>query len=198
MKAIKVILIIAAVLFAAFFALGVFKPTVDYGATIQVSKSPEVAWHVYSDSSLMKEWVPAVKSIKLISGERWAVGSKYEILMDHDGQLVSTYEELTGVEENERISMIFSNEMMTIDNEVFFEANEDGGTTITSKATAEGVGFFWKSMFAMMADGFNDQEAIHFKALAELIERTDVQFEEPENVFVSDSLAVDTLTIDSL
>ena len=94
--------------------------------------------------------------------------------------------------------MIFSNEMMSIDNEVTFTANENGGTTISSKATAEGVGFFWKSMFALMADGFNQQEAIHFNALAELIERTDVELEEPENVFVSDTLAVDTAVIDSL
>lgn len=198
MKAIKVILIIAAILSAAFFAVGVFKPTVDYGATVEVSKSPEVAWAVYNDSTLMNQWVPAVKSIKLVSGEHWEVGSKYEILMDHDGQLVTTMEELTGVIENEKISMIFSNEMMSIDNEVTFTANENGGTTISSLATAEGAGLFWKSMFAMMGDGFNHQEAIHFKALAELIERTDVQFEEPENVFVSDSLALDTLAIDSL
>ena len=198
MKAIKIILIIAAILFAAFFAIGVFEPTVEYGATVEVSKTPEEAWAVYNDSTLMTEWVPAVKSIKLVSGEHWQEGSKYEILMDHNGQLVTTMEELTRIVENERISMIFSNEMMSIDNEVTFTANENGGTTISSKATAEGVGFFWKSMFALMADGFNQQEAIHFNALAELIERTDVELEEPENVFVSDTLAVDTAVIDSL
>lgn len=194
MKAIKVILIIAAILFAAFFALGIFKPSVDYGVTVEVSKSPEVAWHVYSDSSLMSEWVPSIKSITLVSGEKWAVGSKYEILMDHEGELVTTMEELTEVVENERISMTFSNDLMTIDNVVTFTANEEGGTSISSNAVATGANFFWKSMFAMMEGGFEEQENIHMTALAELIERTDLDLEEPENVFVTDSIAVDSLT----
>ena len=197
MKAIKAILIIAAVLFAAFFALGVFKPTIDYGATVEVSKSPEVAWAVYMDSSLMSEWVPTAKSITLVSGEH-GQPSSYEIMMDYEGEMVSTMEELIALQENESITFRFYNEMMSIDNTVTFTPKEDGGTTITSESVAHGEGFFWKSMFAMIGDGFNKKEAIHYKALAELIERTDVEFEMPEMEMAIDSLAIDSTVVDSL
>ena len=198
MKALKIIVIVIALLFGGFFTIGLMKPSVDYGATVEVSKSPEVAWNIYSDSTLMSEWVPSIKSIKLVSGEQWAVGSKYEILMDHEGELVTTMEELTEVVENERISMIFTNEMMSIDNELTFKATAEGGTSISSNAKATGANWMWKSMFAMMTDGFNQQEAKHMNALADLIERTDIVVDEPENVFVTDSLAVDTVSLDTI
>jgi uncharacterized protein YndB with AHSA1/START domain len=198
MKAIKVILIIFAVLFAAYFALGVFKPSVDYGATVEVTKTPEEAWSVYTDSSLMREWVPAILSMKQISGGDEMVGSKFEIRMDHEGEIMTIVEEVTAYEEYQRMAMIFTNEVLTTDNEVTFTAKEDGGTIISSKATAIGANFFWKSMFAIMGDGFADQEMIHMKALATLIEKTDIDLDDPENVFVLDSLAIDTLSIDSL
>ena len=130
MKILKIILILIAVAVGGFLAVGLIKPSIDYGVTVEVSRSPEVAWAVYLDTSLLREWVPEINSIKQVSGGDEMVGSVYEISMDHEGQPVITMEEVTAYEENKRMAMIFTNDLMTLDNEVVFAPKEDGGTTV--------------------------------------------------------------------
>ena len=197
MKVLKILAIITVVIVVAFFSIGVIKPTVDYGASVQVSKSVEEAWSVYQDTSLLSEWVPAIKSIKQVSGGEEMVGSVYEIQMDHEGQMVTTVEEVTAFEPNKRMAMIFSNDVMVLDNEVVFTVNESGGTTITSTASARGTSMIWRSMFALMGDGFTKQETAHMNALAELIERTETEVAESDISIPSDSTATDTIQLET-
>lgn len=194
MKALKIIVIIAAVLFGGFFAIGVFKPSVEYGVTVEVSKSPQHAWNVYTNTETLGEWLEGFKSIKTIEDAGQEVGSVYEVEVEAQGEKHSFIEKLTAFDEPRLFGMNISNEMISTDMAITFEPTESGGTTITSKATATGANWFARSLFALMASTFDAQEQKNFEALKELIENTEV---EAEGIPAMD-LAVDSLKIDTL
>lgn len=198
MKALKIIIIIAALLFGGFFAIGIFKPTVEYGVTVEVSKSPQHSWDVYTNPETLGEWLEGFSSIKTIEDAGQEVGSVYEVEVHAQGEKHVFIEKMTAFDEPRLFGMNISNEMISTDIAVTFEPTESGGTTITSKASATGANWFAKSLFALMASTFNDQEQRNYDALAELIERTEVEIEEiPTMDLAVDSLAIDSLAVDS-
>ena len=193
MKALKVIVIVCAILCGGFFAIGIFKPSIDYGVSIEVSKSPQHAWNVYTNTETIGDWLNGFKSIKTIEDKPGIVGSVYEVEVEDAGEKYIFIEKMTVFDEPRLFGMNISNEMISTDIAVTFEPSESGGTTITSKATATGTNWFARSMFALMASTFDAQEQKNFEALKQLIENTEVEVEEIPAM----ELAVDSLTVDT-
>lgn len=69
MKVLKYIIIVIVVLFAAFYAVGLMVPEVEYGAEIIVDKPIEEAWAVSQDESKYSLWLEGFRSMELIEGE---------------------------------------------------------------------------------------------------------------------------------
>lgn len=87
MKVLKYIIIVIVVLFAAFYAVGLMVPEVEYGAEIIVDKPIEEAWAVSQDESKYSLWLEGFRSMELIEGEYGEPGSKYKIIvLPQEGQ----------------------------------------------------------------------------------------------------------------
>lgn len=180
MKALKIVLGIVAALVVIFFALGMISPQVTYSTEIEVDKPLDESWAVYTDETKLTEWLEAVESIELQSGNQNEVGSTYLITIDQGGEKMTMTEEITAFQVNELMSMKFDNEAFGQTLDVHFKENE-GKTIITTNAVMEGKGMVMRSIFAMMKGTMEDQDLKNMTNLKEVIEaNTHNYFPEPE------------------
>ena len=196
MKVLKTIILVIAIILGGFALIGIIKPSVEYGVSVEVSKSPDQAWNVYTNPDLFDQWLEGFKSITVVEDVEGIVGSVYEVEVDANGNQAVFTEKVTAFDENELFGMHISNEDINTDISVSFEATESGGTKITSHGVAKGTTWFMKSMFALMGSAFQEQEQKNYDALAALIERTEMEPDELEIEpieEVADSLQTDSL-----
>lgn len=194
MKILKYIIIVVAILIAAFLAIGLVNPEVEYGHEITVRKSVEEAWAVAQDESKFPQWLDGFKSMELIEGEYGAVGSKYRILVNpQEGQPdFEMIETVVSKEEFDHVYMVFDSEMMDFEQTMRFE-EADGGTTVTTESKVIGKSLPMRSMFAMMESftgAFTTQEAKNIDALKVVIEENTTDYYPKAEPVVSDSLEV--------
>ncbi len=174
MKILKFLLLLIVGLILFCLLIGMIKPSVQYGHIIQVNKPIQEAWAVSQDESKYKQWLEGYKSMELISGEPFAVGSKYKVIVDPgEGQEdIEMIETVISVKENDHVTLHFDSAMMDFEQTISFtEAN--GKTTVTSDSKVIGKNLVMRSMFALMemfTGSFTKQEAKNFDKLKTLIE----------------------------
>lgn len=185
MKILKYILYIILGLVVIYFLIGLMKPSVSYGYTIEVDKSVEEAWAVSQDESKFSQWLEGFKSMELLSGEDGAVGSTYKIIVNpgegqEDFEMIET---VVSKEEFDHIEMDFDSEFMDFKQRIDFSEN-DGKTTISTDSKVIGKNVMSRSMFAimeMLGGAFTKQEGKNMEALKTLInENTTDYYPEPE------------------
>lgn len=189
MKGLKITLVVLSIIFGLFTLVGIIQPSVEYGTTVNTNRDQMTTWNVMVADDLLSEWIDGHKSIKLIEGDMNAVGSKYEVIVEHEGQEYKMIETLKIVEPGKRLVMNLDNDFLSTDLEVNFEAGPNGGTKLTTHNVATGKSWFSRSVFPMMKGKFQDQEEKHYNAFAELVDRSDIDMflnnqdsEEPSNI----------------
>jgi len=180
MKILKFFLFLILALGLLFFALGLIKPSVNYGHEIMVNKPLKEAWAVLNDESKLGQWLEGFKSITLISGESGAIGSKYKVVVNpEEGQPdFEMTETITSIKEFDHISLNFDSDMMVFDQTTSF-AEVDGKTTIKTDSKVNGKGMMMRSMFAMMemfGGSFTAQETKNIEALKKVIEENTTDY----------------------
>ena len=174
MKILKYILFTIVGLAIIFFAIGLIKPSVNYGHEITVNKSLNEAWAVSQDESKANQWIAGLKSIELISGEKGTVGSKYKVVVNpgegqEDFEMIET---VVSIKEYDHIEMNFDSEMMDFAQTISFK-EADGKTTIKTDSKVMAKGIMMRSMFALMetfGGVFQAQEEKNIEALKKVIE----------------------------
>ena len=179
MKILKFLLVAIVVLVVAFFAVGMLHPEVEYGSEIAVSKSIEEAWAVSQDESKFPLWLEGFKSIELISGEHGAIGSKYKVIVEPEGQPpFEMIETLLEYEEFDHVSFHFDSEMMDFEQVISF-SEEESMTHIVTASKVIPKGRVMASMFALMeklGGAFTSQEAKNQNALKKVIEENTTDY----------------------
>lgn len=194
MKILKYIFIVIVILIAAFYAVGLMYPQVEYGSEITVSKSIEEAWAVSQDESKYPLWLEGFQSMELIEGEYGEVGSKYKIIvLPGEGQPeFEMIETVVSKEENDHVHMIFDSEAMDFEQIISFSSDEEG-THVVTESIVKGKELSSKAIFALMenlAGAFTAQETKNMNNLKKVIEENTTDYSpEPEPVLV-DSLEV--------
>lgn len=169
-----------------FYALGMFKSTVEYGSVIEINKPLKETWAVFMDDAKMDQWLEGMQDMKLVEGKMNETGSKYTFKFNEDGNLVDMKQTLTKVVPNERFEMTLASEgMMSTDMVVTFEEKDANTTILNSHSVAQGEGMFMRSMFALMgmAGAFDKSDAEIYGKFKKLVEEnTDNYFPEVEAV----------------
>ena len=187
MKFLKYAFFVILGLIVIFFAIGLLCPTIEYGTEITVDKPIKEAWAVSQDDSKYDQWLEGFKSIELIEGEEYEVGSKYKVVVNPgegqpDFEMIET---ILDVKEFEHIEMHFDSDMMDFNQKIILSEN-DGKTTIKTESSVSPKGMFLKSMFClseMLGGAFTKQEAKNYEGLKRVIEEnTTDYFPEPEVV----------------
>jgi hypothetical protein len=180
MKILKYILLVIIGLVVLFIAVGLLKPTVNYGHEITVDKSVKEAWAVSQDESKYGQWLAGFKSIDLISGEQGAVGSKYKVVVNPgDGQSdFEMIETVKSMKEFEHVDLHFDSDMMDFDQRILYSEN-NGKTSVKTESTVSGKGIMMRSMFALMemfTGSFQAQEEKNIEALKKLINENSTDY----------------------
>ena len=190
MKFLKYLLYIIIALVVLFFAMGLLKPKVEYGATITVDKPVAEAWAVGQDDTKYDKWLDGFKSMELTEGNKGEVGSKYKIVVNpgngqEDFEMIETLKE---IRENEYVDMHFDSESMIFNQKMFF-SEENGKTTIKTESDVAGKGLVTKSMMAVMGmfGAFEQQEQKNMDNLKKLIEENTTDY------FANDSTGTDII-----
>lgn len=160
-------------LIVAFFGIGYFNPTVEYGHTITVNKPLKEAWAVTHDETKYDQWLQGFKSMELISGEKGAVGSKYKVVVnpgegEEDFEMIET---IVSLKNYDHVALHFDSEIMEFEQTILFTEN-DGKVNIQTLSTVHPTGMFLRSMFASMellTGTFQMQEEKNIDALKVLI-----------------------------
>ncbi len=173
MKFLKGLLSLILILVVLFILVGVLRPEVEYGHTIQTNKSVKEAWAVTQDASKYKQWLKGFKSMELLSGEEGAVGSTYKVVVEPgegqpDFEMIET---VTSIKEFEEVDLHFDSDMMDFDQKIQF-TETSAGTEIKTISKVKGSGLIMKSMFALMemfTNSFQKQEEENIEALKTLV-----------------------------
>ena len=174
MKVLKYVLVTILGLVVLFFAVGLIKSSVSYGAEITVNKPVKEAWAVAEDPTKYDQWLEGFQSMELIEGEYGKVGSKYRIIVKpNDGaEEFEMIETLISKEDFDHITMHFDSEFMDFEQTVNYD-EKDGMTVVSTDSKVMGKGIMTRSMFAMMeglAGAFTKQEQKNMDNLKKLIE----------------------------
>jgi hypothetical protein len=174
MKILKYIIFFLLAILLLFFLVGLLKPSVSYGHEILTDKSIEESWAVSQDVSTYDQWLEGFKSMELISGNKYEVGSRYKVIVNPgegqpDFEMIET---LKAIKENEYVDMHFESDMMDFEQVISF-AKKDGKTSVKTDSKVIGKGIVMKSMFALMemlGGSFQAQETKNIEALKKLID----------------------------
>ncbi len=194
MKFLKYTFVVIVVLIAAFYAVGLMFPEVEYGAEIVVNKPIEEAWAVSQDESKYSLWLEGFQSMELIDGEYGEPGSKYKIVViPQEGQPeFEMIETLVSKADNESVHMLFDSEMMDFEQKILFSEQEDG-VHVKTESLVIGKGLSSKAMFAIMemaGAAFTVQENKNMNNLKKVIEENTTDYSPESEPVVSDSLEV--------
>ncbi|MBT8218726.1 MAG: hypothetical protein KJP00_02800 [Bacteroidia bacterium] len=180
MKFFKYLLYFLAALILVFLAFGLFIPVIEYGHEVKVDKPVKEAWAVSQDKSKYDQWLAGFKSMELMEGEYFEVGSKYKVVVEPgEGQpAFELIETIVSIKENDHVEMHFEGEAMDMEQIMTFTEADDK-TTIRTNSKAMAKGLMGRSMFALMeklGGAFTSQEAMNMEALKKLIEENTTDY----------------------
>ena len=169
MKILKYILGILALLVLIFLLAGVIKPEIAYEYDIMVDKPVAESWAVSQDEEKMADWLPGYQKMEHISGTPNTVGAVSDVYFINDGQEMVIRETITEIIPDESVSMIFTDDFMTMDYTLKM-ADENGRTKISTNTSAKGNNFLSKSIMALMGGMIKGQEETNLANLKKTIE----------------------------
>ncbi len=162
-----------------FFAIGLLKPTVDYGHTITVDKPVTEAWAVHQDATKYHQWLKGFQSIELIEGEQNTVGSKYKVVVipQEGADEFVMIETIKSIQPNDHVTLHFDSDLMEFDQTTTF-TTKGKQTMITTDSKTRASTFISRCIFSMaelFTGMFKAQEVENIENLKSVIEsNTDV------------------------
>lgn len=146
MKKIKIILGVITVLILAFFLTGLIVKEVVYTNEVTINKSVNEVFSDFQDEELMKEWMPEVKSIETLEEQPNKIGSKYKVVVENQGKLITMTEEVLAYKENEQLTLHFDAEnMLKTDDYTFI--SEGNSTKIVQTTTCTSESYVMSCLF---------------------------------------------------
>ena len=146
MKILFIIIGILLTLAAAFFAVGLFFPSVAYQTTVEIDRPLDVSWNYFTDEKNMPDWLPGFESIETLSGKPNEVGSKFLLRINENGSKMEFTETVTEFKPRELFAFTLEHSMMTNNVRVKF-TEKDGKTIVTQEEKLVGANIFWRSFF---------------------------------------------------
>lgn len=169
MKTIKVILIIISILVVAFLATGLLVHQTTYSAKVSIDKPLNEVFSNFMKIDSMKNWIPEIKSVKVVHKKPGIIGSVYDVVVLNQGQEIVMTEKIIAYVLNKKLTLFYDAENMLKKDDYLF-SEEKGITTITLNAYCQSESFIMACMFPYFKGTFQDQDQSYlnnFKAFLE-------------------------------
>lgn len=169
MKIIKIILSVITFFIVAFFLTGLFVKETTYQASITVNKPISAVFKDFSTSENIKNWIPEIKSLKVIHENPGKVGSTYEIVLTNKGQDITMTQKILAFVPNEKTTFYFDAENMLKTDDYIFTENK-GITTIRLNAICVSDSYIMACMFPYFKSTFQNQDQAYLNNFKSYIE----------------------------
>ena len=168
-KVLRYVAMVVLALLLIFLSLGLFVPEVTYTTEVTVDKDLNTTFAKFADRTTVKEWIPEVKTLEVITATPEIVGSQYRMVVDNNGQTTEMTETTQAYEENQAITLHFDAGMMQKTDAYTF-AGAAGGTAITCQHTARGDSYYARCVFALFGSAFEKIDQGYLDRFAEWVE----------------------------
>ncbi len=169
MKTVKIVLGILIVITVAFFCTGLVVKENKYTCEITINKPVAETFQLFSDQSLVKEWIPEITSIESIDMKPGMVGSEYRVMMDNEGIVLSKKEKILAYVKDEKVTYYYDAEAVFKTDDFSFSSNGQT-TTITLESAYSGKSYLLSCVFPYFKGTFKDvdvENLANFKEFAE-------------------------------
>lgn len=155
---------------SSFYLIGVFVPKTEYENTIVVNRSIDKCWKVFSDDTLIYDWMPGLKKIEYLKGKEMQAGSEFKMHLEEAGQNYVITETVNEVKEKELYSFTLNNEVLT--NNIQFQFKETAAftTEIKSINSVKAKNWFLSSLFFFLESDFKEQDLKTLNNFKNLVE----------------------------
>lgn len=156
--------------FLGFYLIGLVKPTITYESVIIVNRPVKQSWKIFSDESLMNQWVLNFDKIEHIKSNPFEKGAEYNIYLKEKNNSFKLNHEVTECTPSKSYSYILSNAVLRNNVSISFSEPKEYTTEIkiTNKVVAEN--WFLRSLFVFFKSKFKSQDDVNLEALKKLIE----------------------------
>ena len=169
MRLINILVALALAAGLGFVALGMATAEFEYSNEVRVSAPVDETYATYQDPERLGIWLEGFVSIQYLRGEPETVGAFYRLTFEEGGEPVIFTEEITGLIENEFVSITLDNPMMVLDVSTRFEADGAGTRMLTSN-TVRPKGLFYRALLRLMRNRMQARQASDYERLKRLIE----------------------------
>lgn len=163
------LLIVVIGLAVIFFAPAFLKPVITQESHVTINKPQKEVWTKFMDSSKMGKWLIGFKRIETISGAPEAVGSKYKIVLEENGQQFEAIETVKAVEENEKFVFELAADAFTDEITVTL-VNKGLTTEVVQSENVKVDGIFYRAMFFWMQSWMKERSQANLNNLKKYIE----------------------------
>lgn len=146
MKTVKIILGIIIGISVIFLATGIVVKETKYTTKIEIEKPIEEVFEKFQDTTLLKKWIPELKSFKVIDEKPGKVGSTYKMVVENNGERINMTEKILAYVPNEKITHYFDAENMLKTDEYSFSF-VNNKTVLTKNSTCQSNSFLMSCVF---------------------------------------------------
>lgn len=169
MKTVKIVLGILILLTVAFFCTGLVIKENTYKHEITINKPISETFEIFSDQSLVKEWIPEITNIEEIDMKPEMVGSVYRVTMNNEGVVLSKKETILAYVKNQKVTYYHDAEGVLKTDDFSF-SSDGANTKISLESKYSGKSYLISCVFPYFKGTFKDvdvQNLERFKAYAE-------------------------------
>jgi len=170
MKRIKIILGIISGLTLIFFTTGLFVKETNYTTIVEVNKPLENVFETFNQIEDIKNWIPEVKTVNVITKSLGKTGSIYKIVIDANDQEITMTQKIVAYVPNEKVTVFYDAENMLKTNDYIFE-EKNGVSKITLNSTCRSDSYIMACTFPYFKGTFMAQDQSYLNNFKSYIEQ---------------------------
>lgn len=170
MKRIKIILGIISGLTLIFFTTGLFVKETNYTTIVEVNKPLENVFETFNQIEDIKNWIPEVKTVNVITKSLGKTGSIYKIVIDANNQEITMTQKIVAYVPNEKVTVFYDAENMLKTNDYIFE-EKNGVSKITLNSTCRSDSYIMACTFPYFKGTFKAQDQSYLNNFKSYIEQ---------------------------
>ena len=170
MKTIKIILGIISGITLIFFTTGLFVKETNYTTIVEVNKPLENVFETFNQIEDIKNWIPEVKTVNVITKSLGKTGSIYKIIIDANDQEITMTQKIVAYVPNEKVTVFYDAENMLKTNDYIFE-EKNGVSKITLNSTCRSDSYIMACMFPYFKGTFKEQDQSYLNNFKSYIEQ---------------------------
>lgn len=170
MKTVKIVLGIIIFFTVAFFCTGLVIKENTYSCEITVDKPISETFELFSDQSLVKEWIPEITNIESIEMKPGMVGSEYRVTMDNQGVVLSKKEKILAFVKDQKVTYYYDAEGVFKTDDFTF-TSEGESTKISLESTYSGKSYLISCVFPYFKGTFKDVDEDNLSKFKEFAEK---------------------------